>query len=243
MVKLTHEQRRPIEAAIEAIAAVPRLYLDGDVRIAKRDQPVTPEQVRGAFEGVERGYAYLGPRTADEPTMPYSKDKTELYSALCQELYHRGEPSVERWFSVIERWSQQHAPDAIIPMPEVTWHGLFRHVVRGSLSGLAILMFHQIAVDVTDRIGMREYVFQKLPEMVLLIDDSSRGLAVNALVRMVGDRAIPLATEVYHHPTSGPDTKAAIEAIVEDDILEHLRNNPPESHRPIPWQSAPARAS
>jgi hypothetical protein len=227
-----------LRRAIAGLERMPDRYRYAELRRARAEEPYTLPEVRAAFEGVEEGYARLGPYTRDEPLMPVRGEKTAAYSQLCQEVYHQGPEIAERYFDILERWSRERPASDIVDAPEVTWHGIFRLLVRGSLSAMTITMFLGIPRDyyLDDPLGTKALVWDRIPRMILLFDDFCRDYVCNWWGNAFLEKGIPLLNEVYHHPSTGPRCRRDLERSFSGDILDGILAPRPEPPRPVPWR-------
>jgi hypothetical protein len=170
--------------------------------------------------------------------MPVRGEKTEAYSQLCQEVYHQGPKTADRWFEVLDRWSRERPASDIVDAPGVTWNGIFRLLVRGSLSAMTITMFLGIPRDyyIPDLRGTKAFVWERIPRMILLFDDFCRGDVADWWGNAFLEEGIPLLNEVYHHPSTGPRCRRSIQESFTHHILEGILAPRSEPPRPVPWR-------
>ena len=83
--------------------------------------------------------------------------------------------------------------------------------------------------------GTRALALERVPELILL-QECGRASFICFMLGVLQDDAMPLAAEIYHHPTTDPSTRSTIEHNVLPGDMDYILSHAPKTHRQAPWR-------
>ncbi len=185
---------------------------------------------------MEQALLLMGPQEAEEPATSQVFDMTPLADDLNKDVFEDEIPDPEKWRNTFDRWSSQHAAGDLLPGEGVSWGGLARLWARACVGHVAKDISSSISDVRPEAEEVRQYLIDRIPEMIWLLEDSPRAAWIGFYISVLQDACMPLTTEVYHHPTSGERTRSTIESNVFPEDMEYILAHPPKTHRVPPWR-------
>ncbi len=216
--------------------SAPGRFLTSSQRRLMLEVEATLDEVRLGLDAVEQAILTLGPPETDEPSSSQFLKMTPLADELNAELFEGENPDPKKWRQVFDRWSSRHPSDDILPGAGVSWGGLARLWTRARVGHVTAYVIRSIPRVRPEPGSAGSHAIDRTPEIIWLLEDSSRAAWIGFYISVLQDACMPLTTEVYHHPTSGERTRSTIESNVFPEDMEYILAHPPKTHRVPPWR-------